>query len=68
MSYPLPLKIRRSAESFAVEDASGRALSYVYFDDGGSLPRSLRRPTDAEAREIAQIIARALTDAAEKSD
>jgi hypothetical protein len=29
----LPLRIRKATESFAVEDANGIALAYVYFED-----------------------------------
>jgi hypothetical protein len=31
--YALPLRIRKSGESVAVEDANGVALAYVYFGD-----------------------------------
>jgi hypothetical protein len=34
--YILPLRIRKSGESFAVEDANGVALAYVYFEDDPS--------------------------------
>ncbi len=58
----LPLKIRRSAESFAIDDAAGRTVSYVYFEDEESRRQQTRRFTEVEAREIAQMIARLLTD------
>jgi hypothetical protein len=63
MSYEPPLKIRIVAEAFVIEDASDCRLAYVYFDDrrDGSRVRTL--PTKVEAKEIAQRIARALTDA-----
>ena len=65
MPFPLPLKIRRHAKSYAIEDAGGRVIAYFYFDDGDELRRTItRRLTKAEAKEAAQIAARALTDAA----
>jgi hypothetical protein len=58
----LPLKIRRSDEYFAVEDAAGRSVSCVHFDDEPSRRAQSRRFSQDEAREIAQMIARLLTD------
>ncbi len=58
----LPLKIRLAAEAYAVDDAAGRALSYTYFDDEPSRRTQTRRFSKDEAREIAQMIARLLTD------
>jgi hypothetical protein len=58
----LPLKIRHSDESFAVEDAAGRSVSCVHFDDDPSRRAQTRRFSQDEAREIAQMIARLLTD------
>ena len=61
----LPLKLRRSEESFSVEDAAGRIVSYVYFEDEESRRPEEKWFTEAEAREIAQLIARLLTDVEE---
>ncbi len=58
----LPLKIRSSAESFAVDDAAGRTVSYIYFEDELSRRTQTRRFSKDEARAIAQAIARLLTD------
>ena len=58
----LPLKIRRSSESFAIEDAAGRSVSYIYFESEESRRRQTRRFTEDEARKIAQTIARLLTE------
>lgn len=58
----LPLKIRRSDEYFAIEDAAGRSVSCVLFDDEPSRRAQTRRFSQDEAREIAQMIARLLTD------
>ncbi len=58
----LPLKIRGSSESFAIDDAAGRTVSYIYFEDEISRRTQMRRFSKDEAREIAQMIARLLTD------
>jgi len=41
-----------------VRDASGQALSYVYFDDDSPLREVSKRLTSHEARRIAANIAR----------
>ena len=64
----LPLKIRSVAEAFAIEDAAGRVLSYTYFDDDPSSRTQTRRFSKDEAREIAQVIARLLTDVQSDDD
>ena len=38
--YALPLRIRKAAEAFVVEDAGGVALAYVYFEDDPSSARA----------------------------
>jgi hypothetical protein len=58
----LPLKIRQAGDSFAVEDAAGRNVSYVYFSDEAPSGQPTKWFSEAEAREIAQMIARLLTD------
>jgi hypothetical protein len=63
MSYEQPLRIRPVAESFVIEDAGGKRLGYVYYDDRRDGSRTRTLPTKAEAQEIAQMIARALTGA-----
>ena len=47
------------------EDAAGRIVSYVYFEDEESRRPEEKWFTEAEAREIAQLIARLLTDVEE---
>jgi hypothetical protein len=64
----LPLKIRISTESFAVDDAAGRTVSYVYFEDELSRRTQTRRYSKDEARAIAQMIARLLTDVERDDD
>lgn len=58
----LPLKIRISTESFAIEDAAGRTVSYVYFEDELSRRTQSRRFSKDEAHAITQMIARLLKD------
>ena len=58
----LPLKIRQVNECFVVEDATGQALTYVYFEDQESRRVAMRRMTKADALRVAQVTARALTD------
>jgi hypothetical protein len=57
-----PLRIRRVAEAFVVEAAGGETLAYVYIEDDPRLRAQTRRVSAEEGREIARIIARALTD------
>jgi hypothetical protein len=64
----LPLKIRSVAEAFAIEDAAGRVISYTYFEDEPSSRTQTRRFSKVEAREIAQAIARLLTDVQSDDD
>jgi hypothetical protein len=62
--YAPPLRIRKSGESFAVEDANGVALAYVYFEEHPSRRGLVNRLSGADAKVVAQKIARALTEAA----
>ena len=59
----LPLRISRSAEAFGILDAADRGICYVYFEDEQTRRQTTRRFTEAEAHQIAQTIARMLTDA-----
>lgn len=61
--YRLPLRIRKSGESFAVEDAGGVALAFVYFEEDPGRRRLANRLSGADAKAVAQTIARALTEA-----
>lgn len=63
----LPLKIQRYAESFAVVDSAGLAVSYVYFEDEESRRQQIRRFSENQARDLAQLVARLLTDVDEDS-
>ncbi len=64
LPYALPLRIRKAAESFVVEDAGGVALAHVYFEDDPSRRGLVKRLSGEEAGGSA-VIARALTEAAE---
>jgi hypothetical protein len=59
--YALPLRIRKAAESFVVEDAGGVALAYVYFEEDPGRRGLVNRLSGADAKAVAQTIARALT-------
>jgi hypothetical protein len=65
--YALPLRIRKAAESFVVEDAGGVALAYVYFEEDPSRRGLVSRLSGTDAKAVAQTIARALTEAADGS-
>lgn len=57
-----PLTITTVGEAIAVLDAVGSHVSYTYFEDEPIRRQSTKRVTKAEAVEIAQMIARALTE------
>ena len=62
--YRLPLRIRKDGASFIVKDANGLSLAYVYFEDEKSRRDLMNLLTSADAKAVAQAIARALTEAA----
>jgi hypothetical protein len=45
-----PLRIRKGAESFVVEDAGGVALAYVYFDEDRSRQRLVNRLSGSDPK------------------
>lgn len=67
-SWKPPLRIRRVAEGFRVDDAAGLNLTYTYFDDNEATRMQRGRVRSEDAREIAQAVARALTELAKTSD
>ena len=64
--YALPLRIRKAAESFVVEDANGVALAYVYFEADPGRRGLVNRLSCLDAKVVAQTIARALTAEAKR--
>jgi hypothetical protein len=62
--YALPLRIRKATESFVFEDANGVALAYVYFEEDRSRRGLVNRLSGADAKPVAQTIARALSSSA----
>ena len=64
----LPLKLRQAGESFEIRDAAGRTVAYVYFEDQEQRRSVIQRFTKAEAKAIAQITARAVTEAVQNAE
>jgi hypothetical protein len=56
--FPPPWSIEEQQESFAVRDATGQALAYIYFDDEPQRRASTKRLTRDEAFLIAVNIAK----------
>jgi hypothetical protein len=50
LPYALPLRIRKAAESYVVEDASGVALAYVYFDEDRGRQRLVNRLSGSDPK------------------
>ncbi len=58
----LPLGLRRSDQFYAIVDAAGREVASVDFEDDPALRAQSRLFSEDEAREVAQMIARLLTE------
>ena len=56
--FPPPWSIEEHRESFAIIDANGQALAYVYHEDEAGRRMTMKRLTKDEARRIAVNIAR----------
>ncbi|MGA8612238.1 MAG: hypothetical protein WB760_11065 [Xanthobacteraceae bacterium] len=56
--FPQPWRIEEHTESFAVHDANGAPLCYVYFEDEPIRRMSMKRLAKDEARRIAANIAK----------
>lgn len=55
--FPPPWCLVEHAESFVVEDGTGQALAYVYFEDEDARRASMGRLNRDQARRIARGIA-----------
>lgn len=64
----LPLRIHEAQESVAVVDAAETIVSYTYYEDEPGRRLQTKRVTKAEAIELAQTIARAVTERLEDEE
>ena len=55
---PAPWRVVEHSESFVVEDANGRPLAYVYFEDEPVRRGLMNRLTSDEAWRVASNIAK----------
>lgn len=51
--FPSPWSVKELEESFVVQDAAGRPLAYLYFDDQPRRRLVIKRLSRDEARRIA---------------
>jgi len=56
--FPPPWKVEELEESYAILDASGQRLAYVYFEDQPQRQMSLKRMSKDEAWKLARAITR----------
>jgi len=56
--FPPPWTIVENPESFVVKDATGQALTYIYFEDERGRGDIMKRLTKDEARRIAVNVAK----------
>jgi hypothetical protein len=56
--FPPPWRIEEHPKSFAIVDANGQNLAYVYYEDEAGRRMTMKRLTRDEARRIAVNFAR----------
>lgn len=56
--FPPPWTIQENTESFAVKDAGGQVLCYIYFEDEPTRQRSTKRASKDDAFLLAVAIAK----------
>jgi hypothetical protein len=56
--YPAPWKVEEGAESYAVLDATGQPLAFVYFENEPQRQMTLRRMSRDDAWQLARAITR----------
>lgn len=61
-AYRLPLRLRRRDGAFVIQDADGKNLVYVYFEEMAERRRILNLLSLEDAETVARSIARALTE------
>ena len=64
--FSLPLRVRKIGESYVVANLNDVSLAYVYFEDEPTRRRLSGRLSSADAKAVAQTIARALTEDAKE--
>jgi hypothetical protein len=56
--FARPWRLAENAESFGIEDAGGRPLAFVYFEDESVRATTLKRMSKDDARRLATQIER----------
>lgn len=57
-----PVVVRREEDAYIIEDGLGRAVTYTYFDEDEARRAESGDYTEAEARRIAEELARLLAE------
>jgi hypothetical protein len=56
--FPPPWRVIEHPENFVIQDSTGQALAYVYFEDESGRREIMHRLTRDEARRIAANVAK----------